>query len=326
MATKVPFILETWKHPQFLFNLSFQYSNPPPLQFPSALRLKYLFMDPKYIPFVVFDERDVPSVIPSGIKVQTSKLTCTRSQAPRLVLEPKGISSTYGPVIEADPPYMSVTLPYNIAFDIGRLRQNNDTDNTAIVFRFHPWRHVFDGAQLILLHVTEHGLEKVEVPPLNQYMSEKDNVVLGERGRGYGDWYYFEQLDVDERTYERATHTLKSNYQQMLVPGEKYELFWPGAEIDMWGWGLRDDYMTKEVKCNSIRREDEKLPPLILPATKIASFTAKAEDEPWPDRQEIESKRGFEKANEEEWQWRYEQEFIRNPPPSPPPLEESERV
>jgi hypothetical protein len=213
-------------------------------------------------------------------------------------------------------------MPYTIDFVIRRVGQNNDTDKTALVLRFHPWRHIYDCAQLVLLHVTDNGLEKVEVPRLNEYMPEKTSELLSKQGR----LYEFEQLHVDEWTLERAPSTLTSNYQELLVPGEKYELFWPGAEIDMWGWGVRDDYTTKQLKCNSIRGQGERLPRLILPATKVSAFTARAEDEPWPDREKRLAVSGYWWANHDEWQWRLGQERIRNPPPSPPALEASERV
>ena len=224
---------------------------------------------------------------------------------------------------DVDPPYMSLTMPYFIHFNIRRLRQGNDDDNRAMVFRFHPGQHVFDGAQLVLLHITEHGLERVEVPCLNQYMPESVSEILKS-----SNWYNVHELCSDDVTPERASDTLTSNYQQLLVPGERYELFWPGAEIDMWGWGRREEYTTKELKCNSIRGEEEKLPRLILPATKVGAFTARAEDEPWPDRPKTKGvcDYRYREANWDEWRWRVEQESIRNPPPSPPPMEPADRV
>jgi hypothetical protein len=155
-------------------------------------------------------------------------------------------------------------------------------------------------------------------------MPERDSEILRQ-----SNWYSFHQLYTDRVTPETAPDRLTSNYQQLLVPGERYELFWPGAEIDMWGWGTREDYTSKELKRNSTRGEEEKLPRLLLPATKVAAFTARAEDEPWPGRPDTKGERDFWWANEHEWHWRAEQEQIRNPPPSlpsPPPMEPSERV
>jgi hypothetical protein len=56
-------------------------------------------------------------------------------------------------------------------------------------------------------------------------------------------------------------------YGDHLVPGERYELFWPGAKITLWNWGTRSDNLGRELSIGLQRS------PLILPGGAYCSFT-----------------------------------------------------
>ncbi|KAF2743860.1 hypothetical protein M011DRAFT_528815 [Sporormia fimetaria CBS 119925] len=226
---------------------------------------------------------------------------------PKLVLEMKPsrtIDST-----------LSLTLPYSIDFTIHRA---DDNDKRPMVLSWIPFLEAFVDSQLILLHITEHGPEKVEVPPLPVVrVREQDRIEIHSHTP-----YLWELSPGDEA---RTRGSLTGNYQRLMEPGEKYELLWPGAEISMWDWGSKKEHFGQELRVKHLR--DDPLPALfLLPGTTPISFTAKEEREPWPGRPQVNSDWDYQEANSKEADWRREQDRLRNPPPSPPPRQESERV
>jgi hypothetical protein len=74
---------------------------------------------------------------------------------------------------------------------------------------------------------------------------------------------------------------LTENYQRPPVPGERYQLTWPGGEIALWDWGTISEHLGNELKSQSAKESN--LPKLVLPASTSAAFTARQESEPWPD-------------------------------------------
>jgi hypothetical protein len=120
---------------------------------------------------------------------------------------------------------------------------------------------------------------------------------------------------------------LTSNYLRLLQAGEKYELIWPGGTVSMWRWGKKQDYCNNEVRqpkelnSNKSGEVDKILPRLIIPATEVGGFTARLDEETWPDRLDTGGDDGFMRANRNEWEWRGEQQRRLNSPPPIAPLE-----
>ncbi|KAK6084703.1 hypothetical protein SCUP515_01199 [Seiridium cupressi] len=222
-------------------------------------------MESSYLPFVAFGEDDVSS------------------ETPRTFLDMKASRTT---------PELSVTLPYYIDFTI---RRPAGGDDQPLVFRWGAYSDGFAQAQVVLLLITEHGRERVEIGPLEFAKPDADAIQVN----GWNQFLW----ELPSGGEIKMRDKLTANYQRRLEPGEKYELLWPGAEI-----------------------RQSKLPKLILPTSTVVAFTAKQESEPWPDRPEAETEADFQRVNMKEDAWRREQDRQRNPPPSPSPIRPSERV
>jgi hypothetical protein len=80
------------------------------------------------------------------------------------------------------------------------------------------------------------------------------------------------------------------SYADHLIPGERYELLWPGAKISLWNWGTRNENLGRELNAGSQR------PPLILPGGAYCSLNV------------------------------IEEAQIFTPRPSPPPIEKSDQM
>ncbi|KAK9414689.1 putative Zn(2)-C6 fungal-type domain-containing protein [Seiridium unicorne] len=243
-------------------------------------------MKSSYLPFVAFGEDDVSS------------------ESPRIFLDMKASRTI---------PELSVTLPYYIDFTI---RRPAEGDDQSLIFRWGAYSDAFAQAQLVLLHITEHGRERVEIEPLEFAKPDADAIQVN----GWNQFLW----ELPSGGEIKMRDKLTANYQRRLEPGEKYELLWPGAEVSMWDWGSIKDHVGKQLESQKIRQF--KLPKLILPTSTVVAFTAKQESELWPGRPEAETEADFQRVNMKEDAWRREQDRQRNPPPSPSPISPSERV
>ncbi|KAK0658060.1 hypothetical protein B0T16DRAFT_453463 [Cercophora newfieldiana] len=107
-------------------------------------------------------------------------------------------------------------------------------------------------------------------------------------------------------------------YHVEVEAGGKYELVWPGQDVDLWTWGSRE-----ENKDRLLIAGEEGLPKLVMPGGCRVAFEAEAEMVPWPGRKEIEDKWGFARANYEEIIWRA---ALARKTDLPRPVEVSERL
>jgi hypothetical protein len=141
---------------------------------------------------------------------------------------------------------------------------------------FRPWG-------FILLHHTAHGgLEKIEVRNVGVLVTPKVLLV-----NGYNH-FLWELPPAGSVTFKVS---LPKSYRASLVPGDRYELIWPGVEIALWDWGTIREHLKRELK--------PKLPSLVLPGGPRVSFTVEQGEKP-------------------KSAWRR--------PVSPPPIEPSARV
>lgn len=228
-------------------------------------------------------------------------MRCDRSDAPRIILE---LETT-----TAVPGELSITLPHWIFF---KLRRAPDDTSKSCIFWWNTYL-AFVNAEIVLLHMTEQGPERVHVDPqIVPVRSDADAVAVTR-------WEpYFEELPPCGEI--KLAALLPMHYQQKLKAGETYQLLWPGGRLNMWDWGSKAEHIGRELK--SWRTRESPQPRLIVPASEPITFTAIEESEPWPERPEATSDFQFQVANRDELRWRRE----RNPPPSPSPLGPSDLV
>lgn len=65
-------------------------------------------------------------------------------------------------------------------------------------------------------------------------------------------------------------------FWDQLVPGERYELLWPGAAFALWSWGTHREKVGLEIGENSQQ------PCLIVPGGACASLTVIEEPQVFP--------------------------------------------
>jgi hypothetical protein len=215
---------------------------------------------------------------------------------------------------------LSITLPYYIDFTIKRPETESDSNDRPLVFRWGPYSNAFAHAEVVLLHMTPQGPEKIDVPPLSYAKPDPDTIQVNGWNQYLWELQPGSEIDMREK--------LTANYQRLLQPGEKYELVWPGAELPMWDWGSMKEHVGKELRTTQQQDIEAKLPRLVMPASKdVITFTAKHESEPWPSRPKDDTEGAFQDASLKEADWRREEEKKRrNPPASPPPMKPDERV
>jgi hypothetical protein len=210
---------------------------------------------------------------------------------------------------------LSVTLPYTISLTLRR----SDSRTKPLIFRW-PQAYNFRRSRFVIIHESTSGFVRLEVPEMYTDKTSLDDVEQLEVGHQNCLW---ELPSAGEVGYGVD---LTDNYQKLLIPGEKYHLFWPGGEIDMWEWGTKTEWTGKQLR---VRSTENKLSRLLLPASNVLSFTAKEEDMSWPDRVAIEKwtdpngkSLSMGSINRLELDWRRKQA----PLPLPSPLGPEARV
>ncbi|KAF2124929.1 hypothetical protein P153DRAFT_360575 [Dothidotthia symphoricarpi CBS 119687] len=182
------------------------------------------------------------------------------------------------------------------------------------VLKWGPYSNAFAQAQLVLLHITEYGPERVGVNPLQYAKPDKDTILVN----GWNQFLWALPLGSEIKRRGKLT----ANYYRRLIPGEKYELLWLGAEISMWDWESMSDHVGQELESRQVRESTS--PRLILSRSRVIAFPAKQEPEPWLGRPDTKTEAQFQRANKMKEHWRREGYCRRNPPLSP--MEPSERL
>jgi hypothetical protein len=169
---------------------------------------------------------------------------------------------------------------------------------------------------VLLHHNAEGGVDTVDVDHsrvLN--LSEADAIVV--TGGNMSLW----QLSPGGEVVCAAE--LPERYYRALKAGETYTLLYPGCEILLWDWGTLKEHLGREIRRRTPTTTTA-LPNPVIPGGQSVTFTAKQEDEPWPERAAYQAKNGFGFANLKELEWRLEMKRKREG--SPLPMRESERV
>ncbi|GES65444.1 hypothetical protein ATEIFO6365_0010037000 [Aspergillus terreus] len=157
--------------------------------------------------------------------------------------------------IEVEPTSPVISLANPGGFIVTIRRAEDDCDKPCI-FR---WNFLQDGwgpSGFMLFQRTPDGLKRVEGTPklsplqkckLTGYEAETEELLPGQtlqRNIGY--------------PYPFWDH---------MVAGERYELFWPGAEYALWAWGTLREHWGQEIGAFS------GLPPVAIPGGPCCSFT-----------------------------------------------------
>ena len=214
-------------------------------------------------------------------------LTLASLDTPRIALEIKPLTS---------PPCLSVTLPYWFALNICR---QPDSRREPCVIKWNAYNDGLYRDRFILLQETQAGFKRLDVKPRQASTSEssKGPLRVSKYNSAISDLH-----ELGPSGAVRLEASLPHYYQSLLIPGERYRLDWPGAEIEYWAWGSRAEIMNTDL---DYRGPGSSSPAkLIPPESEGFVFTVKEEEEPWPRRQEVEAKHGFGIANQREARWR----------------------
>lgn len=163
--------------------------------------------------------------------------------------------------IERTSPVMSLAKPRGFIITIRRAE--DDCDKPCIL----RWNFLRDGlgpSGFMLFQHTPDGLKRVEGTPkspppqtfkLTGYEVETEELLPGQTlGRNIG---------------------APDPFLDHMVAGERYELFWPGAEYALWAWGTLREHWDQEIGVNS------GLPPVVvIPGGACCSFTCVEVEEP----------------------------------------------
>ncbi|KAH6855441.1 hypothetical protein B0I37DRAFT_364920 [Chaetomium sp. MPI-CAGE-AT-0009] len=225
-------------------------------------------------------------------------------------------------------PRLSTTLPYDISFHLER----DDDDPRPCMVRWSAYLDMLLRSNLVLFrHVTgadgSARLERVDVGPdpmVGKYKSSRYD-----DGWLWGSGYRWVELPPGGRSPRTASGKLPERYHKLLVPGQRYELLYPGGEASVWVWGTERDYLGTKLSLPIVglrtpgAEVEEELPRVVMPGGTRLGFVAETEAVPWPSREEHEAELGFTSANNAERVWRWDEAEKRR---APDPIKASERV
>lgn len=149
------------------------------------------------------------------------------------------------------------------------IRREEDGYHGPCIFRWHERSDPWCSSGFMLFQHTPGGLRKIEgrhVPP------SPSVIRLTERAR-------FHQLLPGESFRLNVGHF--EPFQDQFITGERYELFWPGAEYILWDWGFLHEHVDHEIGGESHSRA-------VIPGGASISFTTIDEEQviwsaPGPD-------------------------------------------
>lgn len=134
------------------------------------------------------------------------------------------------------------------------IRRAEDDSDRPCIFRWTVTHDAWSPSGFMLFQHTPNGLKKLEGKfprPLPQNL----------KVQGYSEIQ--ELLPGQTMGWNIGS---PGPFLDQLVPGEKYELFWPGAGYALWDWGTLKEHWNQEIGVNS------GLPPLVIPGGVSSSF------------------------------------------------------
>ncbi|PGG95000.1 hypothetical protein AJ79_10324 [Helicocarpus griseus UAMH5409] len=159
----------------------------------------------------------------------------------------------------------TVDSPDGILFTLNREQDNSDQ---ACVLKWKTGEDGFTSPGLILLHHTPDGEVKeidVDKESLHKSTTTRSPFIVTQL-----EGYYIHEVQAGASISLKAS--LPGVYRQHLVPGERYELLWPGQEINLWDWGDVRQHLGQKLK----PRE----PKISIPSGPRILFTAVDKLEP----------------------------------------------
>jgi hypothetical protein len=155
-----------------------------------------------------------------------------------------------------------------------------------------------------LRHIDDDSdhLERLAVSEILKTSEEENSVVVANGQDTSSLW------ELPPGGSVRLVAKLPESYYRALKAGETYTLLYPGGEVAIWEWGTIQENLGRELKARRLMSEEKKklLPSLVMPGGARISFTARAEEPRWPEREAYEAKNGFDAANVAEREWRLE--------------------
>lgn len=155
-----------------------------------------------------------------------------------------------------------------ILFSLHRARDNSDQ---PCILKWKAWEDGFLSPGLILLHHAGNGeVKKLDLDKDDLHQHQTTTTTTSQSTVTQLAGSQFHEMHPDTSISIKAS--LPEVYRQKLIPGERYELLWPGQKIDLWDWRNVSQHLGWELK----PRE----PKIVLPHGPRILFTAVEELEP----------------------------------------------
>ncbi|KAK2763257.1 hypothetical protein FQN54_009893 [Arachnomyces sp. PD_36] len=146
------------------------------------------------------------------------------------------------------------------------LHREQDSSAQPCIPKWQAGEDGFASPGFILLHHAADGeVKKLDLVKDDLHLATTSQIVVPQSGGPYIN-------EVQPGASISIKSSLPKVYREKLIPGERYELLWPGMEIDLWDWGSISQHVGRELK--------PRQPKIILPGGPRILFKAVEEWEP----------------------------------------------
>lgn len=188
---------------------------------------------------------------------------------------------------------------------LATLRRLPDPTGKSCIVGWNAPQHCFFTSPPELFHESETGSVQLEIRTLPHESSGSEPNTKGSVQITNASYYSHHLQEISSDGCLVALVTLPPNYQQQLIPGERYHLKWPTSEIEYWTWGSLADKMGSDIEYHDPGGASSAI---VLPPASVVNFAMEEASHSWPYRDKVESKLGYLRANLEETVWRQENE------------------